>query len=88
MKFLEKFPQEVEISRELTADERPLDEMGKSSQNRNEKLEQKDSGAFHEKKEKNKKTNLGGSYKREIVKKYKKPKTRGDKTYHKRQKRG
>lgn len=35
--------------------------------------------AFHEKKDKNKKVNLGGSYKREIAKKYKKPKTRGQK---------
>ena len=34
-------------------------------------------GAFHEKKEKNKKVNLGGSYKREIKAKYKKAKTRG-----------
>jgi len=84
----ESFPQEVEISKELTADERPLDELGKSSQNRNDKFDQRDSGAFHEKKEKNQKTNLGGSYKREISKKYKKSKTRGDKTYHKRQKRG
>jgi len=36
--------------------------------------------AFHEKSEKNKKVNLGGSYKREIKKKYKKPKTRPPKT--------
>ena len=35
-----------------------------------------DNGAFHEKKEKNKKVNLGGSYRREIKKKYKKPKKR------------
>lgn len=35
--------------------------------------------AFHEKKEKNKKVNLGGSYRREMAKKYKKPKTRGQK---------
>jgi ATP-dependent RNA helicase RhlE len=35
--------------------------------------------AFHEKKEKNKRVNLGGSYRREIAKKYKKPKTRGQK---------
>jgi len=35
--------------------------------------------AFHEKKEKNQKRNLGGSYRREIAKKYKKPKTRGQK---------
>ncbi|MGY6649154.1 DEAD/DEAH box helicase [Wenyingzhuangia sp. IMCC45574] len=32
--------------------------------------------AFHEKKEKNKKVNLGGSYRREIAKKYKKPQRR------------
>jgi len=36
--------------------------------------------AFHEKSEKNKKVNLGGSYKREIKKKYKKPKTRPPKS--------
>ena len=36
--------------------------------------------AFHEKSEKNQKVNLGGSYKREIKKKYKKPKTRPPKT--------
>jgi ATP-dependent RNA helicase RhlE len=35
--------------------------------------------AFHEKKEKNRRVNLGGSYRREIAKKYKKPKTRGQK---------
>ncbi len=35
--------------------------------------------AFHEKSDKNKKVNLGGSYKREIKKKYKKPKTRAPK---------
>ena len=37
-------------------------------------------GAFHEKKEKNKKTNQGGSYLRKM-KKYKKPKTKGDKNF-------
>ena len=42
--------------------------------------------SFHEKKEKNKKVNLGGSYRREIKKKYKKPKTRGDKNYNRRKK--
>lgn len=36
-------------------------------------------GAFHEKSAKNSKVNLGGSYKRTIKYKYKKPKTRGDK---------
>ena len=39
-----------------------------------------------EKSEKNSKVNLGGSYRREIAKKYKKPKTRGDKNYNKRNK--
>ncbi len=36
--------------------------------------------SFHEKSKKNSKVNLGGSYKREIKKKYKKPKTRPPKT--------
>ncbi|GAK76634.1 superfamily II DNA and RNA helicase [Nonlabens ulvanivorans] len=33
-----------------------------------------------------KKVNLGGSYRREIAKKYKKPKTRGDKIANRRRK--
>jgi ATP-dependent RNA helicase RhlE len=36
-------------------------------------------GAFHEKKKKNSKVNLGGSYKRKIKEKYKKNQTRGQK---------
>ncbi len=39
--------------------------------------------AFHEKSEKNKKVNQGGSYRRKIKAKYKKPKTRGDKSQSK-----
>ncbi len=35
--------------------------------------------AFHDKKDKNKKTNQGGSYRRKLAAKYKKPKTRGQK---------
>ncbi|MBK3517818.1 DEAD/DEAH box helicase [Carboxylicivirga marina] len=35
--------------------------------------------AFHEKKDKNNKTNQGGSYRRKLAAKYKKPKTRGQK---------
>ena len=42
--------------------------------------------AFHEKSEKNSKTNKGGSYRREIAKKYKKHKNRGDKNYNMRNK--
>ncbi|MDX1351180.1 MAG: DEAD/DEAH box helicase, partial [Putridiphycobacter sp.] len=40
-------------------------------------------GAFHEKKDKNKKTNQGGSYKNKIKAKYSKPKTRSAKTKRK-----
>ncbi len=43
--------------------------------------------SFHEKKDKNKRINEGGSYKRIIAKKYKKAKTKGDKNYNKRNKR-
>jgi len=53
-----------------------------------EKRDTEERGAgFHEKKEKNKRTNQGGSYKRIIAKKYKKRKTKGDKNYNKRNKR-
>ena len=77
-----EFPKEVEISKQLTYEEKPqiveinnpnnLEEVGP---------------AFHEKKGKNRKENQGGSYKRIIKQKYKKPKTRGDKNYNKRNKR-
>ncbi|SMC75145.1 DEAD/DEAH box helicase [Moheibacter sediminis] len=76
------FPEEVEISTQLTWEEQPKDvEMMKP-------LPKKVEGgaSFHEKKEKNKKVNLGGSYHREIAKKYKKAKTRGDKNFNKRNK--
>ena len=81
------FPSEVAISKELLMEERPEEEQMNKDHNRNEKS--RDVGpAVHEKKAKNKKVNLGGSYKRKKKSKYKKPQTRGDKTYHKRQKRG
>lgn len=78
-----ELPEEVTISTELIEEERP-----QIREHYNPlKQDQEEAGpAFHEKKEKNKKVNLGGSYKREIVKKYKKPKTRGDKNYNKRNK--
>jgi len=72
-----ELPEEVEISTKLTYEEQPqvvetnnphkVDEVGP---------------AFHEKKEKNRKENQGGSYKRVIKQKYSKPKTRGDKIYN------
>ncbi|MBT0608666.1 DEAD/DEAH box helicase [Aequorivita echinoideorum] len=74
------FPAEVEISKKLSAEEQP-----QIVETNNPNARDEDAGeAFHEKKEKNKKENLGGSYKRIIKQKYKKPKTRGDKNYNKR----
>lgn len=80
------FPADVAVSKELIPEERPDDMMVKDLGRNNS--DDASGRGFHEKKEKNKKVNLGGSYKREIEKKYKKAKTRGDKTYHKRKKRG
>jgi ATP-dependent RNA helicase RhlE len=80
------FPKQVEISLELIAEEKADFVLNKNENRNSKKIEL--AGGFHEKKEKNLKTNLGGSYRRAIKKKYKKPQTRGDKTYHKRQKRG
>jgi ATP-dependent RNA helicase RhlE len=77
-------PENVEISTELIEEERP---QIKEHYNPIKRREEDAPGpAFHEKKDKNKKENLGGSYRREIAKKYKKPKTRGDKNYNKRNK--
>ena len=71
------FPEEVQISSKMTEDEIPK-EVIKPYQKKKSK-EFAPGPAFHEKKEKNKKTNQGGSYRRELAKKYKKPKTRGQK---------
>lgn len=80
-----KIPDNVEITTELIEEERP------QIKERNNPTKRKDEDApgpaFHEKSEKNSKENLGGSYKFKIAKKYKKPKTRGDKNYNKRNKR-
>lgn len=72
-----EFPSEVEISSKMTEEEMP-EEIIKPYQKKKSK-EFAPGPAFHEKKEKNKKTNQGGSYRRELAKKYKKPKTRGQK---------
>ncbi|MCG2461053.1 DEAD/DEAH box helicase [Flavobacteriaceae bacterium F89] len=76
------FPEEVEISAELTPEERPIE----TEPNNPAKLPvgQERGASFHEKSDKNKKVNRGGSYKRIIKAKYKKPKTRGDKNAKKR----
>ena len=78
------FPREVEISKELLFEERPV--MAEVKNPHRNKLIKESGPAFHEKKEKNKKTNQGGSYLRKM-KKYKKPKTRGDKKANMRKKR-
>ncbi len=81
---LKEIPEEVSLSTELIEEERP------QNKERNNPIKRRDEDvagpAFHEKKEKNKKENLGGSYHRDIAKKYKKPKTRGDKNFNKRNK--
>jgi len=79
-------PDTIEVSKELIEEERPQLKERYNPLNRN-KDEDAPGPAFHEKKDKNKKENLGGSYKFKIAKKYKKPKTRGDKNYNKRNKR-
>jgi len=76
-----ELPEEVEVAKMLTEDERPREDQG-ISKNRTS-LEYVPGPAFHEKSEKNSQVNRGGSYRREIAKKYKKPKTRGDKNYNK-----
>lgn len=80
-----ELPEEVKISTELIEEERP------QIKERNNPVKRKDEDApgpaFHEKSAKNSKENLGGSYKFKIAAKYKKPKTRGDKNYNKRNKR-
>lgn len=77
-----EFPEDVEVSQQLLPEEKPRIVISK-----NRKNEDTISGeAFHEKKLKNTKVNLGGSYHREIVLKYKKPKTRGDKNANRKKK--
>jgi ATP-dependent RNA helicase RhlE len=76
---LKDFPNEVEISNQKTPEERAANGDTKNPFRNEKKIEM--APGFHEKKEKNKKTNKGGSYKRELALKYKKPKTKGDKTF-------
>ncbi len=71
-------PKEVEISKLLMPEEK--DRSSEKEIGGKLKNTEKPGLAFHEKSEKNQKVNLGGSYKREIKKKYKKPKTRPQKT--------
>ncbi len=80
-----ELPPSVAIATRLTPEETPKI---KERDNPAKSLDEAVRGAsFHEKKDKNKRTNQGGSYKRTIEKKYKKSKTKGDKNYNKRKKR-
>lgn len=72
-------PDSIEISEQLIDEEIPHDESSVEINNDTRKPSSDLGSGFHEKKEKNKKVNLGGSYRREIAKKYKKPKTRAPK---------
>ena len=78
-----ELPETVKISKKLTWEEQP-----KIVERENpHKLDTEEKGAsYHEKSDKNSKTNQGGSYKRTIKKKYKKAKTKGDKNFNKRNK--
>lgn len=72
---IEPLPEDLIISKIFTDEELPA----KIHKNYLKKTILKNSGgAFHEKSEKNKKVNLGGSYKRDIKIKYKKSKSLGD----------
>ena len=79
-----EIPDAVEISKELIDEERT--EIREHYNPTKRRDEDAPGPAFHEKSEKNSKQNLGGSYKFKIAAKYKKPKTRGDKNYNKRNK--
>lgn len=79
------FPEEVEVEEQLLPEER--EKQGREK-NFNRNLKEVERGdAFHEKSDKNKKTNQGSSKKIKYAKKYKKPKSRGDKNYNRRNKR-
>lgn len=74
---LEPLPQDVKVSEMLLPSEEEI--LAGLKVNKAPKPTVKSGAAFHEKKDKNKKVNLGGSYRRKLAAKYKKPKTRGQK---------
>jgi ATP-dependent RNA helicase RhlE len=71
-------PKEIEISKILMPEEK--DKIYEKEITKKQSTEFIPGPAFHQKSKKNSKINLGGSYKREIKKKYKKPKTRPPRT--------
>ncbi|MFC7357188.1 DEAD/DEAH box helicase [Jejudonia soesokkakensis] len=77
-------PESVAIATKLSPEEQPF---VAEPNNPHKQISEERGDSFHEKSKKNSKINQGGSYKRIIKKKYKKPKTKGDKNYNKRNKR-
>ncbi|MBS2211330.1 DEAD/DEAH box helicase [Carboxylicivirga mesophila] len=74
---LEPVPADVKVSEKLLESEKEV--LPGMMVNKAPKPISQRGAAFHEKKDKNKKTNQGGSYRRKLAAKYKKPKTRGQK---------
>ncbi len=76
------FPLDVELSNELAPEEKPKISQG---YNPGSKLKISEN-AYQEKSDKNSKSNQGGSYRRKLAQKYRKPKTKGDKNFNRRKK--
>jgi len=74
---LEPLPDDVMVSEALLESEKEI--LAGMALVKTPKLATQKGEAFHEKSAKNSKTNQGGSYRRTIAAKYKKPKTRGQK---------
>ena len=72
----ESLPEEVNEDTQLLPEERIIPKFKK---NRKTTHTKEGGEAYHEKSEKNSKINQGGSYRRELAKKYKKAYTKGDK---------
>lgn len=79
-----KFPSEVEISTTLIPEEKPKLEDQEETHDDDQYIP---GASFHEKKEKNKKTNQKESYQLQLKKRYKKPIRRGDKIQNMKSKR-
>ena len=71
-----KIPKEVEITQKLTTEEHRAN--GKNVF-RNVKMEERENSGFHEKSEKNQQVNDRDVWRKERARKYKRPKSRGDK---------
>jgi ATP-dependent RNA helicase RhlE len=74
---LVNFPESVEVSEELIPDEVPVYKMKNTLVQH--KIDPEAGGAFHDKKDKNKKVNMKVRKAEKMRMKYKKPKTRGQK---------